>query len=504
MRTKSAVVVAVGAALAAACAAQEAGRVSREDAGKIWAAMPDKPVVKPVRERRLLVFSVCTSFWHPSIPYAKMTFEMMGRRTGAFTAVVSDDLSMFEPDKLKGFDAVLMNNTTGELFLPKGKKLQDLSGQDRAKAKRLRKSLLDFVNNGGGLVGVHAATDCSYRWKEYGEMIGGYFAGHPWNASSTVVLKIDDPDHPINAAFGGKPFKVTDEIYQFREPYSRSKLRVLLSLDTEKTDMNKKGIRRKDGDFAVSWVRPYGKGRVFYCSLGHRKEIFQTPVLLKHYLAGVQFALGDLKAEAAPRPITAPAQAAAEGWETLFDGKDLAQWDYRPGGWVIEDGAICRNPKAGFIWSKKQYKDFILDLEFKVAKGTNSGIFIRTASRRNWLHSGIEVQVLDSHGKDKPSRHDCGAIYDCLAPSKNTMKPAGEWNRIVITCSGSDISVVLNGEQIIDMDLGKWTEAHKNPDATKNKFDRPYKEMTHSGYIGFQDHGHPVWFRNVRIRELGE
>jgi hypothetical protein len=112
------------------------------------------------------------------------------------------------------------------------------------------------------------------------------------------------------------------------------------------------------------------------------------------------------------------------------------------------------------------------------------------------------VQVLDSHGKPKPDKHDCGAIYDCLAPSKNAVKPAGEWNSLRLTCRGPRIEVVLNGAPIINMDLDQWTAAHKNPDGTENKFSTAYKNMPRRGRIGFQDHGKPVWYRNIRIKPL--
>ena len=112
------------------------------------------------------------------------------------------------------------------------------------------------------------------------------------------------------------------------------------------------------------------------------------------------------------------------------------------------------------------------------------------------------MQVLDSHGRAQPGTHDCGAIYDCLAPAKNAMRPAGEWNTVRITCQGNLIDIVLNDTPIIDMDLDQWTEQGKNPDGSKNKFRRAVKDMPREGHIGFQDHGHPVWYRNIRIREL--
>ena len=155
----------------------------------------------------------------------------------------------------------------------------------------LKQSLMDFVKQGKGVIGIHAATDNFYDWPEAAEMMGGLFNGHPWHEK--VSVKVEKPKHPVCEAFNGQTFEVVDEIYQFKAPYSRDKLEVLLSLDMSKT--SPKG-GRQDGDYAVSWVRPFGKGRVFYCSLGHDHEIFWNSMVLKHYLDGIQYAMGDLKA----------------------------------------------------------------------------------------------------------------------------------------------------------------------------------------------------------------
>lgn len=290
------------AALVAACiaAGPRAGAQSAEELAKTEQAMPAAPRTAPKAPRKLLVFNLCRGFVHSAVPYGAKTLEIMGAKTGAFEVTQSDDIAMFEPERLRQFDAVCMNNTTGELFLPAN--MGELSQEEQRAARErdaaLKQSLLDFVRGGKGIIGIHAATDCFYEWADYGEMMGGYFDGHPWNEE--VGVKLDDPAHPVVAAFRGRPFRVADEIYQFRDPYSRERLRVLLSLDVSRTDMTKKGIRRDDDDFAVSWVRGYGEGRVFYCSLGHREDIFWNPAILQHYLDGVQFALGDLEADVTP------------------------------------------------------------------------------------------------------------------------------------------------------------------------------------------------------------
>lgn len=286
------------------------------DVAKVESALPTAARAAPLTSRKLLIFTLCKGFVHSSIPLGAKTLDLMGQKTGAYAATVSDDPGVFAPERLSVFDAVCMLNTTGELF------------DDKA----LKQSLLDFVKNGKGLIGIHAATDCFYKWSDYGEMMGGYFDGHPWGSGETVTCKLDDPAHPLNAAFKGRGFTITDEIYQFqRQPYSRDKLRVLVSLDTAKTNMDKGGLKRADNDYAVSWVRAYGKGRVFYCSLGHNESTYWDPAVLRHYLDGIQFALGDLQADTTPSAALTPEQiqqSNADGAQLLLNEafKDLAQY----------------------------------------------------------------------------------------------------------------------------------------------------------------------------------
>ena len=136
-----------------------------------------------------MVYSLAKGFVHDSIPLGGETFKMMGKKTGAFEATVTDDPTGFTPEKLAEFDAVMMNNTTGDC-LP---------------TPEQRKALLDFVKSGKGVAGIHSATDALYKCSEYGEMMGGYFNGHPFGR---ITVKLDDPTSPINAAFEGKGFDI--------------------------------------------------------------------------------------------------------------------------------------------------------------------------------------------------------------------------------------------------------------------------------------------------------
>jgi hypothetical protein len=192
------------------------------------------------------------------------------------------------------------------------------------------------------------------------------------------------------------------------------------------------------------------------------------------------------------------------GWQNLFNGKDLTGFQNASGGkpsekWVAENRALVRKPGAGMIWTKERFGDFILDLEFKTEG--NSGIFFRTDNPEECVQTGIEMQVYKR--VNSPGRHSCGAIYDALAPSKEMTKD-DQFNHVTITAIDNKITIVLNGEQIIDMDLNKWTESRKNPepDGSKNKFSTPLKDFKREGHIGFQDHGANVWYRNIRIKRL--
>ncbi|MHC4201832.1 MAG: 3-keto-disaccharide hydrolase [Planctomycetota bacterium] len=206
--------------------------------------------------------------------------------------------------------------------------------------------------------------------------------------------------------------------------------------------------------------------------------------------------------EAAARRVRrAPAEPdvpARPGFEPLFK-PDLSDATCRKGSWVFEDG-ILTPTGGGDIWTKRRYGDFVLDLEFRCEPKTNSGVFLRCKNIRQWLHTAIEVQILQPVGGNP--KHSCGAIFDCLAPAKQMIKEPGEWNRYEIIAKGGTIYVILNGQRVIDMNLDLWSEPHKNPDGTRNKFKYAYRDMSREGHIGLQYHGHPVWFRNLRIRPL--
>ncbi|MEN6574823.1 MAG: ThuA domain-containing protein [Phycisphaerales bacterium] len=279
---------------------------SAEEIARMRAAMPARARVEPEKPRKLLVFSRSWGYKHTARPYGAKAIEIMARQTGAFEAVLAEeDDSLFEPEKLKQFDAVVLNNTNEEIFLPEdfAKLPPDQQAKARQRDEMLKKSFADFIREGGGLAVIHAGVASFAGWPEFGDIVGARFDNHPWGSGSTVVLRIEEPGHPLTGAFREPFFIVTDEIYQVTSPYSRENLRVLVTVDPERTRTTpgqRELIHREDRDFAMTWVKSYGKGRVFYCALGHEHELFWNPIVLQHYLDGIQFVLGDLNADTTP------------------------------------------------------------------------------------------------------------------------------------------------------------------------------------------------------------
>ncbi len=234
--------------------------------------------------KRVLVFNRADGFKHASIPTSAAVFKELDAKSEDFEFVVTDDVSHFEKDKLDTYAAVVFCLTTGEIAF-----------SDAQKA-----ALLDFVKSGrGGIAGMHSATDTFYKWPEFGAMLGGYFDGHPWNSFDKVTIKNEQPASPIAKPWGTEPFELVEEIYQFKEPYSRAKQDVLMSIDVDKTDMTKAGLKRTDKDFAVAWTKTYGQGRVFYTSLGHNDAVWKDPRYQAHVMEGLKWVTtaADAKAE---------------------------------------------------------------------------------------------------------------------------------------------------------------------------------------------------------------
>ena len=202
----------------------------------------------------------------------------------------------------------------------------------------------------------------------------------------------------------------------------------------------------------------------------------------------------------AATPIVAADQPDTTGWKDLFapDLSNAVNADH----WKWEDGTLVAKDHET-LWTKDSYSNFILDLEFKVAKESNSGVFLRSANIKDAL-SALEIQV---HENTDGSKYGMvAAIYDALPPKKEMAKPVGEWNHYTITCQDSVVIVVFNGGEVIHADLNDWKEVHVNPDGTPNKFKVALKDFARIGPLGLQGlHGKaqaPVWYRNIKIKPL--
>ena len=518
--------------LLSAWGAVTAEQIPGDRARQILAAAPDKPRIAPQRPRRVLIWNTPVHLMAKDphkgycIPYGSAALEAIGRKTGAFEPVVSDDLANYLPSEIRRFDAIVMNNSSGPWITPTDADLQKPDfkalGSDRdAVELALRNSLLDFVRNGGGLVLVHFAIAANAHWPEFQDLCGGKFIGHPWNEE--IGVTVEDPENPLVAAFGGKDFRLADEIYEYGPPYDRAQARVLLSLDPARSNMGVKWIHRKDNDFALAWVKTFGRGRVFNTSFGHRTELFSDPRILQFYLDAVQFAAGDLESPMAPRPA-APARdipgtqpvPGLPGFVSLFNGRDLRGWEGDSRIWSVRDGAITgetttdiRVSENEFLVWKDEIEDFCLRLKFKL-EGGNSGIYYHARRRplrqvkgealvgtqadlsadgrwtgvimeytlREVLAERGQKVLINTNGQSEVTG-EAGDPRELLAVVKE-----GEWNHYTLVSRGGHVTLHINDTLMCELD------------------DRDPKRLVR-GWLGLQVHTGPpmrVQFKDIYLR----
>jgi type 1 glutamine amidotransferase len=241
--------------------------------------------------KHLLIIGEEKGYRHEAVSHAMSTLERLGRETGLWNTTIRTDTEALTKKKLE-FNAKSLNDFDAVLFYTGG----ELEMNDEQKA-----ALLSFVHDDGkGFIGVHSATITFTDWPEYGEMIGGYFDEHPWGTFDAPIL-VEDPNFPGMQQWP-KSFVLKDEIYQVKE-FSRDKVRVLMRLDASKLDLNNPRVHRKDLDFAVAWAKLYGKGRVFYSTLGHVEQNWDDPRMQKMYVDAIRWAMGLVDADVTPRPL---------------------------------------------------------------------------------------------------------------------------------------------------------------------------------------------------------
>lgn len=222
--------------------------------------------------KQLLYVTHSAGYKHEVLPYSQEVVRKLGAESGAFAADCTDDVASVDWSALNRYDAVAFC-TTG-----------DLPMDDTA-----RNQLIEFVKKGKAFVGIHNATDTLYKFAPYGEMVGGYFNGHPWHQEVGII--VEDRNHPATRHLE-ENFRIHDEIYTHRD-WSRDKTHVLMRLDNSTVDLEKAAGKRPDNDFAMAWCHPFGAGRVFYTALGHGMPTWTDERFHKHLLGGIQWALGD-------------------------------------------------------------------------------------------------------------------------------------------------------------------------------------------------------------------
>lgn len=242
-------------------------------------------------KKRLLVIGEQRGYRHEAVSHAMATIERLGQESGLWETTIRTDTEALTKKKLE-YNAQNLNDFDAVMFFTSGE--LELDSQQKA-------DLLSFVHDDGkGFIGVHSATITFTEWPEFGEMIGGYFDEHPWGTFDAPIL-VEDPSFPGMQQWP-RSFVLRDEIYQIKN-YSRDKVRVLMRLDPGKLDLQNPRVHRSDHDFAVTWAKMYGKGRVYYSCLGHVKENWDNPQLQTMYTEAIKWAMGMLDADVIPRPL---------------------------------------------------------------------------------------------------------------------------------------------------------------------------------------------------------
>ncbi len=482
--------------------------LTETDVAHLKQTLPAKATAKPAQPRRLLIYNFTRGIYHDeAIAWATRALELMGEKTAAFTTTTSVDAEVFTPDRLREFDAVVMNNTMLNVF-----------GPPEVEETRMR-ALVDFVRGGKGIVGIHSASvwekDPSHAaGGEFRQLIGGRFRNHSWE-SEPASIRVEDPAHPLNAAWGGKtalPLPWRDELFQFDPPYSRDKVRVLVSLDL--SEMADKG-QRPDKDYPLAWIQSFGKGRSFYSALGHNKNAFRDAPFLRLLQDGVQFALGDLPADTTPVPQ--PKGDFEKDFVSIFNGKDLTGWRGDTNYWSVQDGCITGiTPQGGIsennflIWTNGEPAEFDLKCSYKL-QGGNSGIYFHSKERP----PGSKAEALVGVQADMSADHVwTGVVMEYLLREKL----AERGRKVLYTESGErkDAGSVGDPKELLKVVHGNdWNDYHvivrsnlivlRINDVVMSEVRDNDPRRALSGLLAVQAHTGPpmkVQFRNVRLREF--
>lgn len=324
--------------------------------------------------------------------------------------------------------------------------------------------------------------------------------GIPWQTGFEVQI-LDCHGRDPDAHTDGAIYDVVTPMYNETKPTGEwNEMEITCCGKLVKVVVN--GIKLIDVDFG-KLTMPLGKFKTPYAQL----PLIGWVTFQDHGMAWWMKNVRLKKLDAADRPIK-PAESSADadaGFESIFDGKTMNGWAiYSPDGgavpkdnWVVQDGYFRCNPKSGALlrYEKEPLGDCVVRGEFRIQKGVNSGIILRSKKNGEPCYTGFEIQVYDDYGK-KPYKHCCGSVYDITTPMFNACKPAGEWNQFEITTDGLQVKVVLNGWKVIDTEFSKFTRP-------RGKFNFAYADLPRTGYLCFQDHGGVVDYRNIQVKKIG-
>ncbi len=444
-------------------------------------------VAQGAAPKRLLVVTATKGFRHSSIPTAERILAELGKESGVFTVDYvrggpegKDDADVREkmsPENLKKYDGVIFANTTGNLDIPD------------------KEFFIEWIKSGKAFIGMHSCSDTYHDYPPFLQMLGAEFLTH--HAQAQVECLNQDSKHPAVKHLGPMT-SVFDEIYLFKN-FDRSQVHGLLTLDKHPNDCT-------PGDYAISWCKDFGKGKVFYTSLGHREDVWDADPAIKdrknsvevskayqqHILGGIKWALALEKGDGKPISTHLKLSAAEtkEKFRPLFNGDDLTGWHLRnPAGvksWSAQNGMLVNSlPKGGHgtdLVTDEKFWNFTVRLEYMVPDGSNSGFYLRGRH---------EIQIFDDYKEGKASISGNGAIYNHSAPTQFVSRKPGEWQTLEATMIGDKVTVILNGQKIHDNITVER--------ATGSELDGNVKEP---GSIFVQgDHG-AVAFRNMRIKVL--
>jgi uncharacterized protein len=424
--------------------------------------------------KHVLVVTAVQGFPHSSRPLAEKVLAGLGEQSGLYTVDYvrggkdgkgTEDFEKMTREALKKVDLIIFANTTLDLPIPE------------------KEALTDFVKSGKGFVGMHSASDTYHNWSPYIEMLGGEFQTH--HEQVRVECINQDREHPATRHLG-PIYSVFDEIYILKN-FDRTKVHGLLTLDRHPNT----GV---PGDYAIAWCKEYGKGRVFYTSLGHREDVWLSEDYQQHILGGIKWALGLEKGDAKPQDTTVELskEERKEGFKPLFNGKDLDGWKLRnkegKQSWTVQNGVlnnvVGKDEHGTDLVSTDKFKDFVVRYEYMVPKGANSGFYLRGRH---------EIQILDDAGANvkEPRPGSNGGIYTIAPASVMASRKTGDWQDVEVKMVGNKVTVFLNGVKIHDnVVVDKPTGGHLD------------EKVGEAGPFMLQgDHG-SVAFRNIRVKKL--